>query len=222
MKNVSQNLLRVLILDDEKIVSFGLDHLLKVKFMSLQIDYCFSIQEFSNFRNNLILYDLIILDPKIVMDKTPVSFIDELLRGTPQLNLLVFTSLPMDNYVQRLYSLGVKGFLTKKAKSEDIYRATELALVGKHFFSKEYKNYLVNTEEPGADYKIHSLSNRELEILRLLLKGHGTKDISLMLHLHISSVTTYKKRIFNKLDVNNIIELYKMVEKTNVGIFDYE
>jgi two-component system invasion response regulator UvrY len=56
------------------------------------------------------------------------------------------------------------------------------------------------------------LSNRELEIMDMLLIGRWTKDIAIDLNIKESTVSTYKARIFEKLGVTNILELFKKVE----------
>jgi len=56
----------------------------------------------------------------------------------------------------------------------------------------------------------HLLSKREKEVLALMMKGEKNKDISAILFLKPNTVSTYKKLIFKKLKVNNLIELYKI------------
>jgi len=57
------------------------------------------------------------------------------------------------------------------------------------------------------------LSKREKQVMQLLLNGEKNKDISTLLELKCNTVSTYKKLIFYKLKVNNIIELYRINKK---------
>jgi DNA-binding NarL/FixJ family response regulator len=56
------------------------------------------------------------------------------------------------------------------------------------------------------------LSNRELEITKLLIKGNGNLEISNSLNIQMSTVSTYKNRIFEKLKINNLVELIEVYQ----------
>ncbi len=71
----------------------------------------------------------------------------------------------------------------------------------------------MNQKKQEVANPLLTLSNRETEVVRLLIQGNGIAEIARLLHLQISTVSTYKVRIFQKLNVRNIVEL---VERFNL------
>ncbi len=92
-------------------------------------------------------------------------------------------------------------------------------LNGQKYISHSLSDLLANELSHGLKGNLLSnLTDREFEIMQLLLKGNGNKEISNILNLHTSSVATYKNRLFTKLEVSNLVELNQIFELYNENL----
>ena len=206
--------------DDHYIVSVGLRMLIQRRINGINLEACDTFEKFrGHFMQRLDDFDLVILDLKMPGNDNPISFLEDLINNHNNLNILIFSMYPEDLFAQKLYKLGIKAYVNKHSDDTIILSAIERALSGEHYFSNTYKNWLAEYSLSGNKNSIlDSLSPREVDVLLLILEGYGSKEIGEKMHLHISSITTYKRRIFDKYRVNNVIELYKKVETITPGL----
>ncbi len=154
-------------------------------------------------------YDLVILDIGLA-NTEPFAFIQSLLTSFPKLKILVFSLYPENIYGKRVLAMGVKGFLDKRETPPVIRKAILGVLNGDIYMTEDLRQEISSGfMSTNALDDIDALSDRELEVLLMLLDGVRLKDISKKLQLQMSTVSTYKKRIYEKLRVNNTIELMK-------------
>jgi DNA-binding NarL/FixJ family response regulator len=118
-----------------------------------------------------------------------------------------------DVYAKRFLKLGVKGFINKEADRSEIRKAIVSILNNKRYLSSRMHDTLSSEMlEDITPNPFETLSPRELEIMNYLLEGKQTSEIASMLFLHISTVSTHKTNLMQKLGVSNIIELSKMAQ----------
>ncbi len=162
-------------------------------------------------------YDLAIMDIDL-HDTEPLAFLQNVLLAFPKQKVLIFSMHPERIYGKRVLSLGGKGFLTKRASAVAIRQAIVKVLQGEVFMTEDLKDELASSFISRSPvHELDSLSDRELEVLLLLVTGVRLKDISNKLNLQMSTVSTYKRRIFEKLEVENVIELLKKVSLYGAG-----
>jgi DNA-binding NarL/FixJ family response regulator len=202
---------KILIADDHGVVRLGLA--LMIKKLRSQA----SIDEVDNYHNVLeaikrIDYNLVILD--INMPNGTFQETLEIIKiRNPKTKVMVFSSQDENLYAIRYLKMGADGFLHKLAPEEGINRALEKMLNKGSYISEEIKDTMIfNTlnKSTPVDNPLELLSDREIEIAERLIKGAPLKDISNELNLHVSSVSTYKTRIFKKLDIQSIPELIEV------------
>jgi DNA-binding NarL/FixJ family response regulator len=128
----------------------------------------------------------------------------------PGIPILVCSSYDEQLYALPFLKAGANGYISKTAINEDFTRAVDKVLSGQTYASAEVMQnafrQLFNAkgqEESVTD----KLSERELEVALLLVKGVPAKSISEQLNLSPSSVSIYKSKIFEKLGVENVIQL---------------
>ena len=198
----------ILIADDHGIVRLGLS--LMIKKLRPQT----SVEEVDNYQKVLEAikrnsYDLIILD--INMPNGSFQETLEIIKiKSPKTKVMVFSSQDESLYAIRYLKMGADGFLHKLAAEEDISKALEKMLNKGSYVSEEVKDAMIfNTlnKNVPVDSPLQLLSDREIEIAEQLIKGIPLKDISNELSIHVSTVSTYKTRIFKKLDIQSIPEL---------------
>jgi DNA-binding NarL/FixJ family response regulator len=159
-------------------------------------------------------FDLVLLDIRIPGGEA-FQMITRIREIHPKVKILIFSSQDEELYAIHYVRTGANGFLPKDSTNEEVEKAITSVLNGGTYISSIIQDQLVNNtllERESKESPLEILSNRELEIMDLLLTGKWTKDIATDLNIKESTVSTYKARIFEKLEVTNILELFKKVE----------
>ncbi|MEO6686465.1 MAG: response regulator transcription factor [Dyadobacter sp.] len=203
----------VLIAEDHPLLIIGIESMLMESIPDATV---FKAADFNKALNLLEkhTFDLLVMDINLPYgDK--VGMIEAVRLKQPNILILVCSSYEENLYALPFLKAGANGYISKTASSEEFKTAVEYVLNSKIYASPAVLNnmfgILFNTK--GADSSaIDKLSVKEVEIAKLLTKGLSTKEISEHINLSASSVSTYKSKIFEKLGVNNIIELTTYLE----------
>jgi len=142
-------------------------------------------------------------------DSNLFSFIDELEQFARKTNILVYSMNTERVYAKRLIGKGIKGYVSKQANIEELDKAIQSILRGEIYLSPSLKELLFSTIRT-ADFTgnpLDLLSDRELEVVEYLAAGMGTKEIARQMKVDITTISTYRRRAFEKLEVENVIEL---------------
>ncbi len=201
--------LKILHLEDHEVVSRGIKILIKTEFIGADFIACSNSDEaLIHLKENKI--DLAIVDLKL-KDTLCLDFIKHIVETYPHTKILVFTSYPENIYALRLYKSGIKGFVNKADSIEVISKAIRDIINGKIFYTDKTKELLLqNLGKKTTSNPFHHLSNKEMQVLFFLIKGKNLKEIEVRLNISKSTVSTYKRRIFSKLEISNIAELIEM------------
>lgn len=202
---------RILIADDHLIVRTGLIFLIKEEIMEVEIDECRDGDGvWKKIRAGE--YNLVILD--INMPSTDLfSLLKNILALKPDQKILILTMGSEDVYAKRCLHLGVKGFINKEADPSEIRRAIVSILNNKRYLSPRMKDVLTREVLEGkTQTPFEKLSARELEIMNHLVEGKHVSEIAGILSLHISTISTHKAKLMQKLGVSNVVDLSKMVQ----------
>lgn len=106
---------------------------------------------------------------------------------------------------------GASGYLTKSASSDELVTAIRRAFLGKRYLSTDIAQELaVSAFDDGHQTPFDQLSNREMQIMMMVVSCHKVTDISSNLHLSPKTVNSYRYRIFEKLNVSSDVELTLM------------
>ncbi len=115
---------------------------------------------------------------------------------------------------QQLLKLGAVGFISKGSPVDEMVSAIRTVVNGKRYLCFEVANNLVFQSSSGEQISPFSkLSQRESEVVNLILKGKGIQEISQLLALSDKTVNTYRYRLYGKLKVKNDVELTQMAVK---------
>lgn len=107
-------------------------------------------------------------------------------------------------YGKRFIKAGADGYLSKDGSVDEVKKAIETVLNGRRYISANLMDAFIGEEQKNP---FNTLSDREFEIASLLLTGLSINEIAGKIHLQSSTVGTYKARIFEKLNVSNILQL---------------
>lgn len=141
-------------------------------------------------------------------DGSIFTLIPTILQLSPYTSILIYTEIPERVYAKRLLQMGVKGYVSKRSSMETLEEAMGKLLKGEMYVSAELQKYFFsNFKTAGQDNPLDLLSDRELQVIEYLSGGMGSKEISKLLSLDITTVSTYRRRACEKLNVTNMIEL---------------
>lgn len=197
---------KILIVDDHMVVKTGVSIILNSEIDDLDIQFTSTYSETLE-KVKQFSYDLIILDINIPGGKN-IEMISEIKAIVPEVKILMFSAHEEEFYALRYVSAGADGFLNKLSSEEKLIEAVRsIRELGKYLTDNlidQLNNNLLNDEPLNPFDK---LSKREIEIANLLVRGDGNLEISNNLGIQMSTVSTYKNRIFEKLKINNLVEL---------------
>jgi|688.fasta_scaffold192519_2 DNA-binding NarL/FixJ family response regulator len=200
----------ILIADDHAIIRNGLEMLLS----SIGKQFSFfhasnKVEIFDNLKENTI--DLIVLDLNFE-EGNAITWIKEIKTVFPEVKIIIFSSFDESVYKNRVLSLGANAFISKLCMPEEIILAFEHTL-----FEDEIVLKIKKFHKSNKTSLLHVLSNREMEIALLMVKGVANLEISNILTLKKSTVSTYKQRIYDKLNVSSVAGLIEIF-KVNQGL----
>jgi two-component system invasion response regulator UvrY len=134
-----------------------------------------------------------------------------LLHNNRDLRILALTICDTEPYPTRLLQAGVKGYITKGCKSEEMIRAIRAISKGQRYITTEVAQQIaINSFTKGGESPLELLSERELQIMLMIIQGQKVLDISQKLCLSPKTVNSYRYRIFEKLGVKSDVELTLM------------
>lgn len=205
---------KILIVDDHLVVRNGVAMVLEKQIEGVVISNA------ENFFEAIALikeisFDLVILDINIPGGKS-TEMITDLRAIQPSVKILVFSAHEEEQYAIKYISAGANGYLNKLCSEEKMMFAITSIFESSTYISAELVSKLVEAKENKKTINpLEVLSKRELQIAQLLINGNGNLEISNMLDIHMSTVSTYKARVFEKLKISNLVELinvYKTFE----------
>jgi DNA-binding NarL/FixJ family response regulator len=200
---------KVLFAEDHSIVIRGMKVLFETSFSAFELDVVVNISDMMS-RLHKHNYVMAIIDLQLE-DADTLHLIPDIRNLYPDLNIVIFSGNPEEPYAYKLYQQGVKGYVTKHSTDAEIIDAFNQVLAGKIYMSENFKHYLLKSQRSASDSPFTKLSQRELEVLKLMVQGKRSSEICRELNLQASTVATYKGKIFTKLSIGNVLELKKLV-----------
>ena len=211
-----ENMLKILIADDHAVVRGGLR-----QFLDGAAD-CRVAGEAGTGREALAMvkaenWDLLLLDIGLP-DINGIEVLKMVKRERPELPVLMFSMYAEDDYAMAALEAGAAGFLPKDSAPVDILEAIRRAGRGERYLSARLADKLLAGTVPGSKKAPHDLlSARELTVMRLLSRGMSLTAIGETLHLSPKTVSTYRARLLDKLQLPNNAELTRYVIEHKLG-----
>ncbi|MDQ6860672.1 MAG: response regulator transcription factor [Verrucomicrobiota bacterium] len=198
--------LRVLIVDDHKILRRGLREVIEEDFPGAE----FAEAENSQTALEQVYaskWDLVLLDVNIP-GRSGMDVLVEIKQTQPDTPVLVISAYPEEQFAIRALKLRAAGYLTKDCVADELNAAIRKALSGGRYVTSSLAERLalsMGSDIAGARHDL--LSNRELQVLRLIAIGRSIKDIAGELSLSDKTVSTYRHRIAEKMGLASNVEL---------------
>jgi len=151
--------------------------------------------------------DTMILD-MFLADGSMLSTIEYITQLYPQTGILVYSTNAESIYGKRLIQKGARGFVCKQTSLGELKKAIQTVLQGEIYLSHELKTSLLQPAKvSGVQNPIDMLSDRELEVVEYIVMGMGIKEVAEKMSLDATTISTYRRRAFEKLGVQNLISL---------------
>jgi DNA-binding NarL/FixJ family response regulator len=208
-------MIKILIADDHPLFREGLKHILAGCPDFTAADEASNGQEvFEKVWKNE--YDMVLLD--IAMPGTPgLEVLKRLKIEKPKLPVLVLSMYPEEQYAVRVIKAGASGYLTKQSASEELVTAIRRISGGRKYITPSIAERLADDVEPAAEKPLHdTLSDRELEVFRMIAAGKTTIQMAEGLFLSVKTISTYRSRILEKMQMKTNAELIHYAIKHNM------
>jgi len=137
----------------------------------------------------------------------------QLKNANPDLKILIFTGLEEDLYALKFIKAGANGYLSKLSEEEEVRDAIINFVQKGEYLSDVVRNLLVQfVYNPSLISPLSTLTKRELQIAELYAEGFGNLEIANNLDIKQNTVSTIKKNIFEKLKIDNLVELIDLIK----------
>lgn len=154
-------------------------------------------------------YDIVLLD--ITMPgRSGFDILKELRSQKPNLSILFLSVHPEEQYATRVLRMGASGYMTKESVPEELVTALlKVASGGKYISSSLAERLASELEANSAQAPHRILSNREFQVLCMIASGKAVKDIAKELFLSVKTISTYRSRILQKMNMGNNAEIIR-------------
>ncbi|MFM2293304.1 MAG: hypothetical protein RIS29_3117 [Bacteroidota bacterium] len=199
-------MIKVFIVDDHEIIREGLKKILKEESDLVVVGEAQNGDEvLQNIKN--IDCDIMLLDMNMP-GRSGLDLLGDIKNLKPEMHILVLSIHPEDKFALRTLKSGASGYLCKDTALEELVVAIRKVHTKGRYLSTTLAEQLAFDFMPEKDQAPHEmLSGREQEIMVMLASGKKVKEIAADLQLSISTVFTYRVRIFEKLKIKSNVEL---------------
>lgn len=202
---------KILIIDDHPIFCLGMSELINKE---EDLEVCGSIELLKQAREAIdrLKPDLAIVDISL-KDGNGIELVQDLKKEYTNLPMLMLSMYDESLYAERALLAGASGYIMKQEAIPKVVEAIRKVLAGDIYASSIVKEKvfkrLTNPQTANSTSPLDILTNRELEVLRLIGDGYSTKEIAERLHLSIKTIGTYRENLKEKLELKHFTELVK-------------
>ena len=210
---------RILVVDDHPIVRQGLALLIN---REPDLVVCGEAEEamgamhvLASSRPDVLIVDISLSGPD------GIDLLKNIRTTHPTLPVLILSMHDESVYAERALRAGANGYIMKQEATENVLVAVRRILSGEIYVSARIANQMLRHYITGSgtlrDSSIADLSDRELEVFRLIGEGHGTRQIAEKLHLSVKTVESYQAHIKEKLSLRSSRELMQHAIQWNMN-----
>jgi two-component system invasion response regulator UvrY len=136
----------------------------------------------------------------------------------PGIKVIAVTALQEAPFPAQLIKAGASGYVTKGCDASEMFKAINSVMAGKQFLTEDVlKKSEANKSEPLSDKTpLAALSEREMQIMMMITQGQSNQKICDSLFLSPKTISTYRHRIFEKLEISNDVELIRLAMRYGI------
>lgn len=161
-------------------------------------------------------YDVVLLDISMP-GKDGLDTLKDIKNIRPELPVLIFTVYPEDQYAVRVLRAGASGYINKESEPEELIDAIRKIARGRKYISPFLAELLATNLEAGSETPLHdNLSDREFQVMCKIASGKKVTQIAQELSLSINTISTYRNRILEKMNLKSNTEITHYAIKNNL------
>lgn len=198
--------MKILLTDDHAVVRQGLKLILADRFKRAVFGEARNTQE-ALARVGKEKWDVAVLDVTMP-GRSGLEALKEMKRLRPQMPVLVLSMHPEDQFAVRMLKAGAAGYLTKESAGNELVGAIEKVVGGGRYISSSLAERMASYLDLDVQKAPHErLSDREFLVLRMIASGKTVSQIARELFLSVKTISTYRARVLEKMDMQNNAEL---------------
>jgi DNA-binding NarL/FixJ family response regulator len=217
---MNQPPIKIVIVDDHEIFRNGLKLMFSRNKEYEIVGEARSGEEFLEMMDST-AFDVVLMDIKM-NGINGIETTEKGLAKNSDLKVLVLSTFGEEEFLQQILNAGAKGFLLKNVEKQMLFNAINLINNSKNYFSPElipfFTNKYINPDK--EENKETELSERELEVLKLISEGLSNTEIAEKLFISIRTVTTHKNNLISKTGSKNIVSLLIYAIKNKIVSLD--
>ncbi|MFZ6768328.1 response regulator [Undibacterium sp. Di26W] len=160
--------------------------------------------------------DVMLLDISMP-DQSGIDTLRTIKQGQPELPILILSGYPAQQYAVNLLRMGANGYLNKECDAEELIKAVRTVSTGRRYVSADVGEILAQGFDRHADTAMHTeLSDREFQVFLRLAKGECVSDIAVTLSLSVKTISTYRTRVMEKMNLQSNSDLTYYAMKNNL------
>jgi two-component system invasion response regulator UvrY len=198
--------MRILVVDDHAVVRRGIKQILEAELNPAVVEEAQDAQETLHLAQKQV-WDLVILDINLP-GRNGLDLLNDLHYMFPNMPVLVMSMYSEDQYALRVLKAGAVGYLNKQSAPEELIKAIKKIREGGKYISSTVADLLASRLDDRHQDNIQEiLSDREYQIFLLIASGHTVSEIAKELSLSVKTVSTYRARLLEKMNLKNNAEL---------------
>ncbi len=209
---MNNKIINFLLADDHSMIRLGLVFMIEDIGLSCEIFHASNLRQVLEIVKTTPI-DIAIIDAHFP-DGNSLSVLPEIRKIIPEIKILIYTGIDEQTHSLKFINAGANGFLSKLNEEDEIKQVILKIYRDGEYLSPKTQSLLMNSlRNPNLINPLSNLTEREMEIAELYTKGFGNLEIANQLDIKQNTVSTLKKRIFEKLKIENIVELIALIKE---------
>ena len=206
---------RILLVDDHPVVRQGIKQVLAGAFEPALVGEAATAEDgLTEVRATE--WDVMVLDLTLP-GMNGLDLLKDLRRERPALPVLVLSMHPSDQFARRAMHAGASGYLTKDSAPTELVQAVSEVMAGRRYVTSTVMDDLAQHQVPRSGQRPHeALSDREYQVMRLIASGLTVTQIAARLSLSVKTISTYRARVLDKMQIKTTAELMRYAIENNL------
>lgn len=207
-------MINILIADDHKLMADGICSMLEghpdIRVAATAFDGREALEKIK-----ILDIDVALLD----IDMPVMNGIDctkQILKDHPEFRIGILTMHQEKALIRNLLELGVKAYLLKTASKDELVYAIKIIYNGGEYFNSDITRALMNNDEVEKKANVSDLTNREVEVIKLISDGNTNAEIGHKLNISPKTADVHRTNIMKKLDIHNTAALVRFAFKNGI------
>ncbi|AZB28055.1 MULTISPECIES: response regulator [Chryseobacterium] len=211
MNNLKTKTINFLLADDHSLIRQGVEFLIEEIGFEGEIFHASTLQKVLE-AVGMRQIEIVVIDA-IFPDGNSLNIISDIRSLKPDIKILVFSGVDESTQSIKYINAGANGFLSKLSEESEIKEAIlKIHQTGKYISSITQDILIDSLQNRSSINPLQKLTERELEIAELYAKGYGNLEIANNLNVKQNTISTIKKRIFDKLHIENVVDLADLIK----------